>query len=253
MRARRKASALSSFSALAPIAVFVSLAALVILFAAACAQTQKTGTENKNETVVSSTPPFQTEEPERYRATRTTTIVTAAGQTIITKNLIARDSDRRRDETEAVGHRVVYLTLPEGRFVLLSDDKSFAAVADEDLNTAEQESETSPDRLLHTELITTGYEKLGADIINGRNLQKYRVVVNNSTGKNVSVGETFLWFDETLRMPVKTESTSPDGTRTTTELSDVVLNVDKHLFGVPKDYQKIDFNKLRERLNHSQP
>jgi len=243
MRARRRA-----LTALIPLTAFVTF------FAAACAQPQKTGNEsNTNNTVVSSTPPFETEEPERYGATRTTTIVTAARQTIVTKNVIARDGEMRRDETETAGRRVVYLTLPEGRFVLLPDDKSFAAVANEDLNTAEQESETSPDRLLHTETITTGYEKLGGDNINGRNLQKYRVVVNNSSGKNVSVGETFLWFDETLHLPVKTESTSPDGTRTTTELSDLKLSVDKQLFEIPKDYQKIDFNKLRERLSHSQP
>jgi outer membrane lipoprotein-sorting protein len=239
--------------ALPSLVALASLAAFAILFAA-CVQSQKTSPEtNATTTVVSSTPPFQTEEPERYRATRTTTIVTAAGQTIITRNSIARDGELRRDETETTGHRVAYLTLPEGRFVLLPDDKSFAAVASEDLNSGEQESETSPDRLLHTETIATRYEKLGAETINGRNLQKYRVVVNNSTSTNVSVGETFLWFDETLHMPIKTESTSPDGTRTTTELSDVVLNVDKHLFEVPKDYQKIDFDKLRQRLNHSQP
>ena len=235
-------------------AASISLAASVTLFAAACTQTPKPGNEtNASDTAVSSTPPFQTEEPERYRAIRITTIVTAAGQTIITRNSIARDGEMRRDETQTVGHHVVYLILPEGRFVLLPDEKSFAAVANEDLNAAEQESETSPDRLLHTEMITTSYQKLGAETISGRNLQKYRVVVNNSPGNNVSVGETFLWFDEALHVPVKTESTSPDGTRTTTELSDVVLNVDKHLFEIPKDYQKIDFNKLRERLSHSQP
>lgn len=225
-----------------------------MLLTGGCAQTQKTATgTNTNNTVVSSTPPFQTEEPERYRATRTTTIVSAAGQTFITKNSILRDGERRRDETETAGHRVVYLTLPEGRFVLLPDDKSFAAVTNEDLNAAEQESETSPDRLLHTETITTRYEKLGAETVDGRNLQKYRVVVNNSTEKNVSVGETFLWFDEALRMPVKTESKSPDGTRTTTELSEVVLEVDKGLFEIPKDYRKIEFKELRARLSHSQP
>ena len=232
---------------------FVLFSASVILLTA-CAQTQKNSNQtNANDTVVSSTPPFQTEEPERYRAIRTTTIVTAAGQTTVTRNSIARDGEQRRDETDTVGHRVVYLTLSEGRFVLLPDDQSFATVANEDLNAGEQESETSPDRLLHTEVITTAYEKVGADTSNGRNLQKYRVTVNTGAGKNVSVGETFLWFDETLHMPVKTESTSPDGTRTTTELSDVVLNVDKRLFEIPKDYQKIEFNKLRERLNRSQP
>jgi outer membrane lipoprotein-sorting protein len=245
MPARSRPSA--SFAAL-----FLSAASTILI--AACAQTQKTGTEtNANDTVVSSTPPFQTQEPERYRATRTTTIVSAAGQTLVTKSSLARDGELRRDETETAGHRVIYLSLPDGRFVLLPEDKTFAAVTNEDLSSVEQDSETSPDRLLHTETISTAYEKLGAESIDGRNLQKYRIVVNNSAGKNVSVGETFLWFDEALHMPLKTESSSPDGTRTTTELSNVILEVDRRLFEVPKDYQKIDFNKVRERLSHSQP
>jgi outer membrane lipoprotein-sorting protein len=54
-------------------------------------------------------------------------------------------------------------------------------------------------------------------------------------------------------MPVRTEISSPDGTRITTELSDVVLNVDTKLFEIPKDFQKIDFHKLRERLNTTNP
>jgi outer membrane lipoprotein-sorting protein len=107
--------------------------------------------------------------------------------------------------------------------------------------------------LLHTELVTPGYQKLGIETSGGRNLQKYRIVVNNSAGENVSVGETLLWFDEALHMPVKTEISSLDGTRVTTELSDVVLKVEKSVFEIPKDYQKIEINKLRERLKSNQP
>jgi outer membrane lipoprotein-sorting protein len=229
----------------------VSFAASLMFIAGACAQNQKPGT-NTTPTVFSTTPPFETEEPERYRATRTITTVTN-GQTAVTKYSIARDGEARRDESENNGQRVVYLTLPDGRFVLLPDEKIYAAITTEEPSTGEQESETSPDRLLHTELITPGYQKLGVEMSGGRELQKYRVVVNNSAGENVSVGETLLWFDDALQMPVKTEISSPNGTRVTTELSDVVLNVNQSLFEIPKDYQKIEFNKLRARLKDNQP
>jgi outer membrane lipoprotein-sorting protein len=136
---------------------------------------------------------------------------------------------------------------------LLPDEKIYAAVTNEASDTVEQESETSPDRLLHTELVTPGYQKLGAETIGGRSLQKYRVVVNSPAGANVSVGETLLWFDEALHMPVRTEMSSPNGTRVTTELADVVLDVDPKLFQIPKEFQKIDFSKLRERLKYNQP
>ena len=226
---------------------------LTLLFAS-CAQNQKTGTDtNANAIVFSTTPPFETQEPERYRATRSIRTTRSGGLPSFTQGLIARDGELRREETENSGQRVVYLTLPEGRFVLLPDEKLFAAASNEAPSDNDEPSETSPDRLLHTEMVTPGYQKLGTETDGGRNLQKYRVVVNNSAGENVSVGETLLWFDEALHMPVKTEISSPNGTRVTTELSDVVLKVDKSLFEIPKDYQKIEFNKLRERLKSNQP
>lgn len=232
--------------------LFLSIA--VLLLTTACATNQHGSTEtNANKTVVSAIPPFETKEPERYRATRTITITNASGETSVTKNLIARDGELRRDESGTNGQQVVYLTLPEGRFVLLPNEKLYAAVDEAQTSDSEDVSETSPDRLLHTELITPGYQKLGSETIGGKDLQKYRVVVNNSAGENVSAGETLLWFDEKLQMPVRTENRSPNGTRTITELSNVVLEVDKTLFQIPKDYEKIEFSKLRERLKSSQP
>jgi outer membrane lipoprotein-sorting protein len=226
----------------------------VLLLAVGCAQNQRVATETgADKTVLSSTPPFETKEPERYRATRTITITTAAGETSVTKNLIARDGELRRNESETQGQPVVYLTLPEGRFVLLPNEKLYAPVEETQTSDEEEASETSPDRLLHTELITPGYQKLGSETLGGKNLQKYRVIVNNSAGENVSAGETLLWFDDKLQMPVRTESRSPNGTRTITELANVALDVDKTLFQIPKDYEKIEFSKLRERLKSSQP
>jgi outer membrane lipoprotein-sorting protein len=230
----------------------ISVATATLLLGIACAQNQKLATDT-NASAISSTPPFEIAEPERYRATRTITTTNANGQTLITKSSIARDGEQRRDESDSTGQRVVYLTLVAERFVLLPDEKVYAAVTNEDPNTGEQESETSPDRLLHTELVAPGYQKLGAEMIAGRSLQKYRVVVNSSAGANVSVGETLLWFDEALHMPVRTEISSPNGTRVTTELADVVLDVDPKLFEIPKDFQKIDFSKLRARLKYNQP
>jgi outer membrane lipoprotein-sorting protein len=225
----------------------------VLLLATACAANQNGTTEtNANKIVVSDTPPFETKEPERYHATRTITITNASGETSVTKNSIARDGELRREESETAGQPVVYLTLPNGRFVLFPNEKIYAAVELQTSND-EEASETSPDRLLHTELITPGYQKLGNETIGGKELQKYRVVVNNAAGENVSGGETLLWFDEKLQMPVRTESRSPNGTRTITELSNVVLEADKTLFQIPKDYEKIEFSKLRERLKSSQP
>jgi outer membrane lipoprotein-sorting protein len=224
-------------------------AAALVLFVSACAQTQKVATETAvNETVVSATPPFQTKEPERYRATRTITTVTAASSEEVTKNVIARDGELRREETNAGGQRVVYLNLPEGRFVLLPNEKVFADATNVEHLESGDESESSPDRLLHTEPISTTYQRMGGESLNGRNTQKYRVVVNSSTGANVSASETVVWVDEVLQMPIRSEMKSADGTRWTMELTDIALKVDPGDFRIPEDYKKVAFNELRARL-----
>lgn len=224
-------------------------AAAVVLFASACAQTQRVATETAvDETMVSATPPFQTKEPERYRATRTITTVTAAGIEEMTKTLIVRDGELRREETNAGGQRMVYLNLPEGRFVLLPDDKVFADATNVEHLESGDESESSPDRLLHTEPTSTAYQRMGGESMNGRNTQKYRVVVNSSTRANVSASETVVWVDEILQMPIRSEMKSADGTRWTMELTDIALKVDPGEFRIPEDYKKVAFSELRARL-----
>jgi len=201
-----------------------------------------------SETIVSSTPPFQTKEPERYRATRIITITSSGGQTTVTKTLIARDGDLRRHESETNSKRVAYVDLPEGRFVLLPDEKVYADLAAETAVPTSEEEEITPDRLLHTETESTSYQKLGREVIGGRNSNKYRVVVNGSTGENVSVSETFIWIDEALNMPIRSETKSSDGMRITTELTDISLDIDKSIFQVPEGYEKIAFTEFRKRL-----
>jgi len=191
------------------------------------------------ETIVSTTPPFQTREPDRYQAIRTITIVTAKGETTVTKTLIARDGPLRREESDAV----VYLQLSEGSFVLLPGQQVYAAVtADDKLET--EDDENFPDRLLHTDPISATYQSLGTETIGGRNAKKYRVVVNNPAAENVTQNETIMWIDETLMMPLKSETKSADGTRTTMELYDIVLAPEKELFQIPANFEKIAFREL---------
>jgi outer membrane lipoprotein-sorting protein len=199
------------------------------------------------ETIVSSTPPFQTKEPDRYRATRTITIVTAGGETVVTKRSIAKDGEMRRSESETASKKIAYLDVPDGKFVLLPDEKVYAEVATEN-NFDAGEEEISPERLLHEDATNTSYQKLGTELIRGRNADKYRIVVNSSTPGSVSLSETFIWIDENLSMPIRSQTTSSDGTKITMELSDVALDVDKSVFQLPIDYQKIAFSELRKRL-----
>ena len=224
----------------------VAVSSLLLVVASCRSQSESltTSGSQSSDTIVSSTPPFQTKEPERYHAVRTITTVNAAGETLVTKTFVARDGELRRHESG----KIVYLDVPEGRFVLLPSEKVYADLKDEIRINADDASEISPEGLLHEDVTNTSYQKLGAESISGRNTSKYRIVVNSSEAPNVSQSETMMWIDEALQMPVKSETKSADGARVTMELSEIKLEVDKDLFKVPKDYQKLTFSELRKRL-----
>jgi len=225
---------------------------LVLLFPSCRSQGDSVVTQQTTPDVVtSSTPPFQTREPDRYRATRIITTVTPDGKTITTRTLIARDGDMRLQQIEVGSRKVAYLDIREGRFALLLDERVYADLSTENsLGTSEDDesSAVSPERLLHVDNGTSSYQKLGPESIGGRNTNKYRVVVNSSSAANVSVSETLIWIDEALQMPIRSEMKSADGTRVTMELSGIALEVDGRLFQVPNDCKKIAYSEFRKAL-----
>lgn len=227
---------------------------VVLLLAASCrSQNEPLTTENSSsEPVVSSIPPFKTKEPERYSGMRIITTFNAAGETLVTKTSVARDGEMRRNEFKAGSKTIVYLNLAEGKFVLLPAENVYADLTDEariSVDKDEEMLETSPEALLHADVGSTSYQKLGAESIAGRNANKYRILVNSSAAANVSQSETLMWIDEALQMPVRSETKSADGTRVTMELSDIKLEVGRNLFSVPEDYKKLSFAELRNRLS----
>ena len=223
---------------------------LILLFLTACTSKNEPAANSaaSTDTVVSSTPPFQTKEPERYQATRTITTTTADGRTVVMKTTVAKDNDRRRNESETLSTRVVYLDIPEGRFALLPDHNVYMDLASETEARISEDDEITPERLLHDDAATTSYQNLGKETVGGRNANKYRVVVNSSTSGNVSHSETLIWIDEALNIPIRSETTSPDGSRITMEVSNLTVDVDKSLFQVPDGYEKITFGEFRKRL-----
>src|SRR6185503_6092171 len=100
--------------------IFSSLALLIV---ASCRAQNDSPVTNSasSDTVVSATPPFKTKEPERYRATRTITSVTADGKTNVITHSIARDGEFRRIEAEVVSKKMIFLDFPGGKLLLLPD------------------------------------------------------------------------------------------------------------------------------------
>jgi len=225
----------------------VSLALLTI----SCRPQRSTNDNSTAETVISSTPPFQTKEPDRYRATRNLKVVNPNGETLTTQTFIARDGDMRRNESQVASKTMVYIEGPEGRFCLLPEEKIYAeldpkvrppASADGD------EMERSPEGLLHAETSNTTYQRLGKETIGTRTTDKYRIVVNGPNAANVTLNETLIWIDDALKMPIKTESRTPDGTQMSMEMSEITFEVDRNLFKVPADYRKLTFSEFSTRL-----
>jgi hypothetical protein len=225
---------------------------LALLAFASCRSENNTPTTNSAatpETVVSSTPPYETKEPERYRATRTITSTMADGRTLVTKSSTVRDGEMRLNEIELVSKRVVLLDLPEGRFVLFPEGKVYADTAGQSVAGAMADDDgSSPEGMLHVDSGSTSYQPLGAETIAGREANKYRVIVNGAGGKNVSPSETLIWIDKALNMAIRSETKS-DGSRIMMELSEISLEVDKSVFHVPADYQKVTLVELLNRLS----
>ena len=222
---------------------------LIFLLPTACkTQNEQPSTDAApSETIISSTPPFQTKEPQRYQATRTITI-TGDEKTLVTTTSTARIGDRRRQESEMYSRRVVHLDLPEGRFILFPDEKIYAEVTGGFNTLTDDVIGITAEWLLHEDTSVTSYQKLGKEVVAGRNATKYKTIVNISNAENVTQSETLIWIDEALNMPIKSETTSTRGPRVTMELSSVTLDVDARLLQVPNDYEKVAIGELRRRL-----
>ena len=226
--------------------------ALILLTACRSAREGTSTDSSASETVVSSTPPFQTKEPASYRATRTITIVTPTGEKSVYTTLMAKDGELRRILTNGT----VYLETPQGTFVLLPDANVYADLAGETSIGSAQDGEPfeiSPEGLLHSDVShTTSYQRLGTEKIEGRDANKYRVVVNSSSGGSVSLSETLIWIDGDLNMPIKSETKSAEGALVTMQLSEISLEVDKTMFQIPESYEKVTFSELQKRLKKSE-
>jgi hypothetical protein len=227
---------------------------VAFLILAACrSASESTRPENSaSEIVVSTTPPFHTKEPARYRATRTITIITPRGEKTVTATLVAKEGELRRSESGGI----VYLETPQGSFVLLADGYVYADLADERSIGSVQDGEpfdVSPEGLLHSDVNSPSrYQLLGREMIDGRDANKYQVVVNSTSGGSVSVSETLIWIDLDLNMPVKSETKSSEGTLVTMQLSEISLEVDKAMFQIPESYEKVPLSELQKRLKKSE-
>ena len=203
-------------------------------------------------------PPFATKEPQRYQATRiSTSSNTASGsdgnETSSSRILIARDGDKRREDYDLGGFSVSYLELPSAHYALLPSQRIYADLDSEPAAGMQTEllPEFSPDRLLNQSLSESRYEVLGNEVVNGRATTRFRVTSTNVGEPNSLKSETLIWVDQSLGMPIKSETTiAEEGNRAkfTTELQSITENVDSKLFDLPAEFRKVSYGEFERQL-----
>lgn len=229
------------------------------------------GASNGNTTAsggdnTSKTPPFATKEPERYEATMVVTgslggdtpVIPGVSSLLSKEVKIARDGDRRRVDYELIpGARMSDLQIPAGHYMLLHSKKMYAEVKpgdSADLTAAVRNlpSDFSPDKLINESSPGANYEKLGTEVLNGRTTTKYRVTTKGKGEGSGMTTETIVWVDESLGMPIKSETVSTGdrarGSKVTMELRDIKQEVDQARFELPKDYKKVTSNEIASQM-----
>lgn len=146
------------------------------------------------------------------------------------------------------GVKIIYLQLVKGRYALYPAKKLYAEIkmdgSDNPMNSTQGvPSDFASAKLINETPAGAKYERLGTEEINGRMTTKYRVTTGGGEGSKTA-SETIIWADESLGMPIKSESTSKDGAKFNMEMRDIKLEVDPALFELPKDYRKVEHSEL---------
>ncbi len=219
------------------IAVIVVSAVLLSACSGAYSEDRDAANDSDSEVTSSSSPPFSTREPDRYQAVRTITLSGPLDSPQTT--LIFRDGLRRREEYDFWGKRIIYLEMPEGRYILSPSEQIFAKLnptTGDPRATPSADTALSPNSLSFTQVGEPRYRIVGREVIDGRETVKYRI-----TDAGI-LSETFVWFDENLGMPIRTEMrrTATDTPEVVMELKKISLEVDAKVFDLPQNYRQVD-------------
>jgi hypothetical protein len=249
------------------LALFVLMVLTIALAGASCKRGGVQPAANSNTAggtdETATTPPFSTREPERYQWRRVITGLvmmekSAAGEPAVKQEVfMARQGDKRREDYEILrGVKLTVLRLPEGSYTLYPAKKIYAEMGAGGGGAQGDGGRTVPpdfsaDKLVNASRVGARYEKLGTEDVDGRATTKYRVTTKGAQGGGAS--ETIIWIDESLGMPIKSESTTKSEatgeSKYTVEYKDIKLEADESLFVLPKDYRKVSQEEIqRETL-----
>jgi outer membrane lipoprotein-sorting protein len=213
----------------------------------------------------SSEAPFATKEPEKYSAKIVFSFRydEAAANFIEQTYFVARDGNNRRLDFQSGERDFTRIQSGDGKqFVLLNKQKVYAELNAPDGNLSikgdekgviNQPDDFSLQNLLNTKPFGASFERVGEEEILNRKTTKYRLDFGAVAEAENARTETFVWADENLGLPVRTEVTalengSATGARNITELREIKMEVDPKTFEIPKGFRKISFEEIRQIL-----
>ena len=217
---------------------------LIVFSASACRFWQNGGNATPSPTPfvaeeLKSEIPFASKEPEIFQAE----IVTIANETERRIFTARNGANRRTDYNFGSENQVTnlqidknYLIFPKGK--IYAENAAAETFANEDDWTL----------FLTTEWLNDKKEARFEKLETVENLTKYRVLLD---GKEVS--EILIYFDETLKIPVRQEFYSVNGDQRslnfTFEIRNLKLRTDENLFALTPDFRKVSIEELRKELN----
>lgn len=203
----------------------------------------------------SNLPPFATKEPEKYSAKIVFSFrfEETAANFVEQIYLVARDGANRRLDFQIGENAIAKLQTADGKsFVLLPARKVYAEITAEN-SIPNFPDEFSLEQLLHTKPAGATFEKIGEEEITGRKTTKYKLDFGAVREVENARTETFVWADDTLGLPVKTEiiameNNQPSGARNLVELREIKTEIEPQIFEIPKDFRKISVQEIQQIL-----
>ena len=199
--------------------------------------------------------PFSTKEPEKYQADLVFTFQDEFGETNEQTHTVFRDGANYRLDFEHHSENVSSIQTADGkRVILLHKSKVAAEIEPSDSKFSATVDIDSPRDFLRNLLLNESergakYEKIGDE--NG--LTKYRVALEIENEAAEYQSESYLWVDENFKIPIRMETNSfengqPTGAKTTMEIRNFKLSVDKNVFEIPTGFRKVSESEVQNLL-----
>ncbi len=206
-------------------------------------------------------PPFATKEPDKYSAKIVFAFRydEAASNFVEQTYFVARDGSNRRLDFEAGDKQISSIQRADGKqILLLSKQKVWvelnAAPDKNDLKMlTNQPDDFSLTHFLSAKPVGATFSAVGKEEVLNRQTTKYQLDFGPvTTAENIRT-ETFVWADESLGLPIRTEidaieNGAPTGAQNIVELREIKTEVEPQIFDVPAGFRKITTQEARQIL-----